>query len=72
MTKIADALEGVKPSGTPDAATLAKLQKLSTEIDQAKLTAASAHISAWVQKNCKRVRGLRAGSGQAVGQRRSR
>jgi hypothetical protein len=53
MTKIADALGGLKPGGTPDAATLAKLQKLSTEIDQAKLTAASAHISAWVQKNCR-------------------
>jgi hypothetical protein len=52
MTKVADALEGVKLSGTPNAATLAKLQKLSTEIDQVKLTAASAHISAWVQKNC--------------------
>jgi hypothetical protein len=57
MTKIADALGGVKLSGTPNAATLAKLQKLSTEIDQAKLTAASAHISAWVQKNCRGASG---------------
>jgi hypothetical protein len=52
LTKIADALGGLKLGSTPNAATLAKLQKLSTEIDQAKLTAASAHISAWAQKNC--------------------
>ena len=52
MTKVADAIGGLKLGGTPNAATLAKLQKLATEIDQAKLTAASAHISAWVRKNC--------------------
>jgi hypothetical protein len=52
LTKIADALGGLKLGSTPNAATLAKLQKLSAEIDQAKLTAASAHISAWAQKNC--------------------
>lgn len=52
MSKVADALGGVKPGQTPSAEALAKLQKLSTEIDQAKLTTASAHISAWVQKNC--------------------
>jgi hypothetical protein len=39
-------------AATPDAATIAKLQKLATEIDQKKLTAASTHISASVQKNC--------------------
>jgi len=53
MTKVADAAGGLKAGETPDAATIAKLQKLSTQIDQAKLTAASTHISAWVQKNCK-------------------
>ena len=53
MTKIADAAGGLKPGTTPDAATIAKLQKLATEVDQKKLTAASTHISAWVQKNCK-------------------
>jgi hypothetical protein len=53
MTKIADAAGGLKPGATPDAATIAKLQKLATEVDQKKLTAASTHISAWVQMNCK-------------------
>jgi hypothetical protein len=54
MKKIADAAGGLKPGSTPDAATIAKLQKLSAEIDQKKLTATSTHIQAWVQKNCKR------------------
>jgi hypothetical protein len=49
---VADAVGDIKPGQTPSAEALAKLQKLSTQIDQAKLTAASAHISAWVQKNC--------------------
>jgi len=31
---------------------IARLQKLSTQIDQAKLATASANIGAWVQKNC--------------------
>jgi hypothetical protein len=53
MTKVADAAGGLKPGQTPNAQTLAKLQKLATEIDQAKLTAASKNITAWVQKNCK-------------------
>ena len=52
MTKVADAAGGLKAGQTPNAQTLAKLQKLATEIDQAKLTAASKHITAWVQKNC--------------------
>jgi hypothetical protein len=52
MTKIASATGGLKPGKTPDAATIAKLQKLSTEVDQTKLTQASAHIQAWVKKNC--------------------
>jgi 20S proteasome alpha/beta subunit len=54
VQKIADAMGNVKPGQTPDAQTLAKLQKLSTEIDQAKLQQASAHITSWVQKHCKR------------------
>ena len=53
MTKVADAAGGLKSGQTPNAQTLAKLQKLANEIDQTKLTAASKHISAWVQKNCK-------------------
>jgi hypothetical protein len=51
--KIADALKGVDlSSGTPDAATLAKLQKLSTTIDSQEVQQAAAHIDAWVKKNC--------------------
>lgn len=55
MSKLAEALEGVDLSGqtTPDAATLEKLQKISTEIDQQKLSQASANITAWAQKNCR-------------------
>jgi predicted small secreted protein len=51
-SKIADALKGVDLTKQQDPQTLAKLQKLATEIDQAKLTKASSNISAWVQKNC--------------------
>ena len=54
LTKIADAVGNLKPGATPDAQTLAKLQKIATEVDQKKLTAASTHIAAWVQGNCKR------------------
>ncbi len=52
FSKVADAVGNIKPGQTPDADTLAKLQKLSTEIDQAKLTQASQHLQAWGQKNC--------------------
>jgi len=52
FSKIADAAGNLKAGQTPDAATIAKLQTPSTEIDQAKLTQASQHISAWVTKNC--------------------
>ena len=38
--------------GTPDAATLAKLQKLSTTLDSQEVRQASAHIEAWAKKNC--------------------
>ena len=52
FSKIADVMGNIKPGATPDAAMLAKLATLSGEIDSAKLTTASEHISAWVQKNC--------------------
>ncbi len=53
-SKIADALDGVdtSPGSTPDPAALAKLAKLSTEIDTAKLAAASTNISTWTSQNC--------------------
>jgi hypothetical protein len=53
-TKIAKALEGVDlTSGkTPDPQAIAKLQKIASEIDQASVTKAEAHISSWVQTNC--------------------
>jgi hypothetical protein len=52
--KIAEAVGTMKPGATPDAATLAKLQKLATQIDSVKLQKASEHITAWLQKNCSR------------------
>jgi len=51
--KIADALKGADlSSGTPDAATLAKLQKLATTLDSQEVKQAAAHIEAWARKNC--------------------
>ena len=52
--KYAEALKGVDlTSGkTPSPDVIARLQKLSSQIDQAKLTQASQHITAWIQKNC--------------------
>jgi hypothetical protein len=54
FSKIADALQGVdlKSGKTPDAATVAKLQKLIGEINQAKVTKAANNISAWASANC--------------------
>jgi hypothetical protein len=52
LKKVADVVGNVKPGQTPDAATIAKLQKLSTEIDTQKLTQAGQNITAWVAKNC--------------------
>lgn len=52
LTKIAEVAGSVKPGSTPDPATLAKLQKVATEVNQQKLTQASQNITAWVQKNC--------------------
>jgi hypothetical protein len=53
-SKYAEALKGVdlKSGKAPSPEVIARLQKLSTEIDQAKLTQASQHIGAWVRKNC--------------------
>jgi hypothetical protein len=52
--KIAEALKGVDlTSGqTPDAETLAKLQKLTTTLDSQEVQQAAAHIEAWANKNC--------------------
>jgi hypothetical protein len=51
--KIADALKGVDlSSGQPNAAALAKLQQLSSQLDTKELRQATAHIEAWAQKNC--------------------
>jgi hypothetical protein len=52
--KIASALGGANlASGkTPDAATLAKLAALSSQLNVQALTAASRHISAWAAANC--------------------
>lgn len=52
LKKVADVVGNIKPGQTPDASTLAKLQKLSTEVDAQKLTQAGTHITAWVSKNC--------------------
>ncbi len=54
LQKYADALKGVDlTSGkVPDAATIAKLTKLSTELDTAALTKAETNISTWASKNC--------------------
>ena len=52
-SKIADAVGNITPGSVPDAATLAKLAKVATEINSAKLTKASENISAWAQKNCR-------------------
>ena len=52
--KIAVALKGVNLSSgnTPDPAAIAKLTKLSSQIDEKALTKAYTDIGAWAQKNC--------------------
>jgi len=57
FAKYASAFKSIHftPGKVPDAATLAKLQKLSTSIDQSAVTTASTHISAWAAKNCKKA-----------------
>jgi hypothetical protein len=52
MKKLADAGISLKPGQTPDPKTLAKLQKLATEIDQAKLSKAGTDIAHWVSQHC--------------------
>jgi ABC-type Fe3+-hydroxamate transport system substrate-binding protein len=53
FSKIADALKGTDlSSGTPNAETLAKLQKLASSLDSQKVQQAAAHIEAWAKKNC--------------------
>lgn len=55
FSKLAGALEGVDLSGgkQPDAATIQRLQKVTSEINTTKLDQASRRISAWAQENCK-------------------
>ena len=52
--KIAEALKGVDlTSGqAPSPEALAKLQKLAASMDSPKVRLATAHIEAWVRKNC--------------------
>jgi hypothetical protein len=53
-SKIADALKGTDLSSgqTPSADTIAKLARLSQEIDSAKVSQASTNIGNWLSKNC--------------------
>ncbi|HWB23081.1 MAG TPA: hypothetical protein VG652_09360 [Gaiellaceae bacterium] len=53
-TKIATAMKGVNLSSlkAPNASVMARLVKLSSQLDTAKLTTASQHISAWAHANC--------------------
>jgi hypothetical protein len=53
FTKLVGVVGNIKSGQTPDPETLAKLQKLSTEVDSAKLQQASQNITAWVTKNCR-------------------
>jgi hypothetical protein len=52
--KVADALKGVnfKAGQTPSASEIAKLEKLGTQINSAKLQQAATHITTWAQNNC--------------------
>lgn len=52
LSKVAEVAGSVKPGATPDPETLAKLQKIATEVDQQKVTAASKNVSAWLTKTC--------------------
>ncbi len=56
FTKIAAALKGVNPGAghTLSAAQLAKLATLSSQINQAKVRQAAAHISDWATRNCRK------------------
>ncbi len=52
--KVASALQGVnlKSGSVPNAAAMAKLAKLGSEINTTQLTQAETKIGAWAQKNC--------------------
>jgi hypothetical protein len=52
--KVASALQGVhlKSGSVPNAAAMAKLAKLGTEINTTQLTQAETKIGTWAQKNC--------------------
>ena len=53
FTKLAAAVKGADlSSGTPDAATLAKLQRLASTLQSPEMRRAAAHIEAWAKKNC--------------------
>jgi hypothetical protein len=52
FSKLVGIVGNLKAGQTPDPETLAELQKLSTQVDTAKVTQASQHIEAWVTKNC--------------------
>lgn len=56
FSSYAEALKGLDLSSgkTPDAATLAKLASAAKSLDNTKLTAANAEITAWAKKNCQR------------------
>jgi hypothetical protein len=56
FSKYASALKDIHftPGQVPNAATLAKLQQLSTSIDQGAVTKAATNISAWAKNNCKK------------------
>jgi predicted flap endonuclease-1-like 5' DNA nuclease len=56
FSKYASALKEIHftPGQVPNAATLAKLQQLSTSIDQTAVTKAATNISAWAKNNCKK------------------
>ncbi len=54
FAKIASALKGYSlgSGGVPNAATIAKLQALSSQLNQSQLTKAEQAIGAWAAKNC--------------------
>jgi hypothetical protein len=52
VQKIADSLHGVKNPNSPTPAERQKIQQAASTINQAKLSAAIRHITAWSQKNC--------------------
>jgi hypothetical protein len=55
FTVYAEAFKGIDLSSgkTPDAATIAKIASATKALDNKKLSAATAQIEAWAQKNCK-------------------